>query len=202
MSPATVRAPRTQEQRASAMRKRLMDATIETLNDRGYSGTTTLEVQKRAGVSRGGLLHHYSSRDELILAAVEHLAQERIAATVATLRGEPPDNDRIGYGIRIVWDTFQGPLYAAALELWVAARNDADLRSALVPQERMIGRAIRGFSAELFGSELATHPRFVPTLEIVMDAMRGAAARAPVRTSTSDERLIAEWIDAMTLLLS
>lgn len=184
------------------MRKRLLDATIETLHERGFSGTTTLEVQKRAGVSRGGLLHHYSSRNDLILAAVEHLTEERIGATIDTLRGEPPEDRRLDYAIRVLWSTFQGPLYAAALELWVAARHDEDLRSALVPHERIIGRAIRGMSAELFGPKLSRHPRFASTLDMLTDAMRGAAARAPVRTGGSDERLIAEWIEAAALLLS
>jgi AcrR family transcriptional regulator len=183
------------------MRKRLLDATISTLYEKGYSGTTTLEVQRRAGVSRGGLLHHYSSRNDLILAAVEHLTKERISDAVSTVRGEPPENGRVAYAVRRMWETFDGSLYAVALELWVAARNDEDLRSVLVPQERLLGRAIRGLSAELFGRELSRHARFPSVLEMLTDAMRGAAARRPVRSGSSDERLLAEWIEAATVLL-
>lgn len=184
------------------MRKRLLDATIATLFEKGYSRTTTLEVQRRAGVSRGGLLHHFSSRNELILAAVERLTEERIAATIETLRREPRDQDLIAHGVRTLWGMFQGPLYAAALELWVVARIDEKLRSALLPQERMIGRALRAMSAEMFGHDVARHPRFASVLEALTDAMRGAAARTPVRASGSDERLISEWTDAVAILLA
>ena len=201
MTSLPVRTSRTQEERTTAMRKRLLDATINTLYERGYSGTTTLEVQRRAGVSRGGLLHHFASRNELILAAVEHLTTERITDVVSTMRGEPPATDRVAYGIKRIWELFEGPLYAAALELWVAARNDEELRDALIPQERLLGRAIRGLSAELFGREVSAHPRFPAVLEMITDAMRGAAARRPVRSGGSDERLLSEWVDAANNLL-
>ena len=201
MTSLPVRPSRTQEERTTAMRKRLLDATISTLYEKGYSGTTTLEVQRRAGVSRGGLLHHFASRTDLILAAVEHLTTERITDAVATVRGEPPSTGRVAYGVKRMWETFEGPLYAAALELWVAARNDDELRAVLVPQERLLGRAIRGLSAELFGREVSAHPRVPAVLEMLTDAMRGAAARRPVRSSSSDERLLGEWIDTAELLL-
>lgn len=179
------------------MRKRLLDATISALYEKGYSGTTTLEVQQRAGVSRGGLLYHYASRTELILAAVEHLTGERIAESVAVMRHDPPQGDQIEFAVRVLWGTFEGPLYAVSLELWVAARNDAELRDALAPQERIIGRAIRGMASELFGRDLAQHADFPETFEMLCDAMRGAAARAPLRAAGSDGRLIAEWTKAV-----
>ena len=42
------RPARTQGERSAAMQRRLLDATIEALYDKGYGGTTTLEVQERA----------------------------------------------------------------------------------------------------------------------------------------------------------
>src|SRR3954454_11663977 len=118
------------------MQQRLLDATLESLVERGYRGTTTLEVQKRADVSRGALLHHFTSRSELILAAVEHLMRERVAA-VRQLADEaaPQGRRRIEWAVAALWSTFEGPLFSAALELWLAARTDADLRAALVPHE-------------------------------------------------------------------
>src|SRR5205809_3152820 len=102
------------------MQQRLLDATLESLVERGYRGTTTLEVQKRAGVSRGALLHHFTSRSELILAAVEHLTRERVAA-VSDLAHEaaPRVRARIEWAVRVLWSTFEGPLFSASLELWL-----------------------------------------------------------------------------------
>ena len=184
----------TYEERSAAMRLRLLDATIESLAEKGFGATTTLEVQQRAGVSRGALLHHYASRMELMIAAVEHLTRERLAALHALAAQAPPRAGRIEWAVRVLWtETFEGPLFTAALELWLAARNDVELRTALVPLERSLGAAINEVAAEVFGPAVATHPQFATVLEIYLDAMRGAAARQVLRSPNSDERLLAGW---------
>jgi AcrR family transcriptional regulator len=184
---------RTHGERSADMQRRLMDATLASLSERGYRGTTTLEVQRRAGVSRGALLHHYKSRSELILAAVDHLARERMAEVLRLVNAHPPDAHRMRWAVGVIWATFDGPLFAASLELWLAARTDEELLDALIPQERVIGRTIRDISADLFGAELGNTPDFTDTLEILLDAMRGAAARSVLRGTDSDRRLLASW---------
>ena len=47
----TTRVP--QEERTRAMRQRLLEACVECLVERGWSGTSTTLVSQRAGVSRG-----------------------------------------------------------------------------------------------------------------------------------------------------
>ncbi|NUS49636.1 MAG: helix-turn-helix transcriptional regulator, partial [Nocardioidaceae bacterium] len=71
----TTRVP--QEERTRAMRQRLMEATVECLVEFGWSGTSTTLVSQRAGVSRGAQLHHFPTKNDLVLAAVEHLSQAR-----------------------------------------------------------------------------------------------------------------------------
>lgn len=70
---------RAQAGRSAATRARLLDATIECLVEHGYTGTTTTAVAQRAGVSRGAQLHHYGTREQLVAAAVGHLAEQRAA---------------------------------------------------------------------------------------------------------------------------
>src|SRR5437868_14617299 len=71
------KAPRTQQQRRDETRRALLDAAVESLIEVGFARTTTLEVQRRAEVSRGALLHHFPSKAELLVAAVDHLAEMR-----------------------------------------------------------------------------------------------------------------------------
>src|SRR6478609_7641688 len=68
-----------QEERSRAMRQRLLDATVECLVERGFAGTSTTLVSERAGVSRGAQLHHFPTKNDLVLAAVEHLSEQRAA---------------------------------------------------------------------------------------------------------------------------
>jgi AcrR family transcriptional regulator len=190
------RTARTQGERSAAMQMRLLDATVESLSAKGYAGTTTLEVQQRAGVSRGALLHHYASRADLILAAVEHLGRRRIAEVLSLAQSSAPSKDRLEWAVRVLWSTFEGPLFTASLELWMAARGDAELLAVLLPQERVLGQAIRSMAHELFDPE-ARSPQLNEAIELLFDGMRGAAARGVLRAKESDERLIASWTGLM-----
>jgi AcrR family transcriptional regulator len=193
----TARASRTQGERSAVMQRRLLDATIAALYEKGYGGTTTLEVQQRAGVSRGALLHHYASRADLMVAAVEHLVRERMAEVLLIAQQAPPKAKRVEWAVRVLWHTFDGPLFTAALELWLAARNDEELLAVLLPQERVLGQAIRGMSVDLFGPQARDAAGFPDALELLLDAMRGAASRRVLRTEGSEERLLHEWTTLM-----
>ena len=198
MTQTTRRAPRrTQQERSAAMQRRLLDATIDALVEKGYGGTTTLEVQQRAGVSRGALLHHYTSRADLIVAAVSHLMHVREAEVSALAAAAPNRGRRLDWSVRVLWSTFEGPLFKAALELWLAARNDPELLAVLLPQERQLGHEIRAMAGELFGAKAAQHPAFPESLEMLLDAMRGAAARSVLLAPGAEDRLLTAWIRFM-----
>ena len=73
------RARRTQDERTAETRARVLDAAIECLIDEGYPGTTTKRIAERTGVSRGAQQHHFPKRHDLVIQAVTHLANRRLA---------------------------------------------------------------------------------------------------------------------------
>src|SRR3954453_5835964 len=107
------------------MRARLLEATVELLVEKGYAGTSTTLVSQRAGVSRGAQLHHFPSKQDLVVAAVEHLTQIRREDMKRAADSLPVDG-RTRAVLQVVSAQFTGPVYFAALELWVAARTDAE----------------------------------------------------------------------------
>ena len=145
-----------QRERRQAAERKLLDATVSILIERGYTATTTLEVQKQAGVSRGVLLHYFGSRGELISAAARHLyatkvGEARLRAT-ETLDGED--------WASLLWQVVSGPLGGASLELLIAARHDPDMREYLKPLEREFARANLDLCKALLGEQRAGHKRF------------------------------------------
>jgi AcrR family transcriptional regulator len=133
----------TRKEQREQTRERLLDAAMAVLVEHGYAGTTTQRVQERVGVSRGALLHHFGSKAELFAAAVHHIADMRIAdiEAVAERVGDGPGSLR-----KIVFamhESMTGAAFQAAMELWTASRTDHDLRDALLPAERRLGRALR-----------------------------------------------------------
>src|SRR5215217_2425071 len=105
------------QDRSVATRAALLDAAIESLVDRGYAATTTIETARRAGVSRGAQLHHFPTRAQLLTAAVEHLLERRLAEFRDALATTDPEADRLDAAIDLAWSMFEGPVFAAWVEL-------------------------------------------------------------------------------------
>ena len=171
---------RTQEERSSATREALLDATIDCLVEYGYAGTTTGRIAERAGLSRGAPMHHYQRKAPLVAAALLHLAAKRRRELIDRAREElPAKGAAVETAIDILWASFSGPLFTAALELWIAARTDDELREALMPVEREITQGARitaqRFYAEAGLDEEEIAARINPAVELVTNAMRGMA---------------------------
>jgi AcrR family transcriptional regulator len=122
---------RTQQERASAMRHRLLEATIDCLVDHGYAGTSTTRVVERAGVTRGAQVHHFPTKAALVAAAIRHLADKRAELAFAELDRIKQAPDPVDSALDLMWDLHQGPVFHATVELWVAARTDPELHSQL-----------------------------------------------------------------------
>ena len=165
----TVSAALPVQQRAWDTRERILAAALTCLAEDGYAATTTSRIQERAGVSRGSLLHQFPSRDDLLIAAVHHLADQRAS--------ELADPGPLGLDAAVnqLWSTFHGPLFRAAVQLWVGAEHNEPLRTALTPRERELGRRIRASVGALFGPERAAHPDFGELVGLLVSSMRGVA---------------------------
>ena len=194
-APSEPRTRRTQEERSAETRARLLEATIESLIEVGYANTTTTAVCERAGVSRGAQVHHFPKKQDLVVAAVAHLAAKHVPVLRERAAALPPDanGDRLGAVVDLVAETFGGPLFTAALELWVAARTDAELHRALIPFERGAGRGLVQLWREIAG-DLAAHPRFDAVLELTMHLARGMALQKILRNDDgARRRVLAMW---------
>ncbi len=143
-------ARQTNEARSAATRAALLHATVTCLVERGYANTSTTEIARRAGVSRGAQLHHFPTKAELVLAAVEHLFELRRSEFRAALAAIPEGPDRGDRCIDLLWTTFTGPTYAAWLELAVAARTDDELREPVRRLVLRVDQAIDELFVELF----------------------------------------------------
>jgi AcrR family transcriptional regulator len=118
-----------QAERSAATQLRLLDATIEALTEVGWTGTTTTEVVRRAGVSRGAQVHHYPTKEGLVLAAIEHLLERRLEEYHEAFDRLPAENRTPDAAIDLLWASCFGPTFEAWLELAVAARLDPALQA-------------------------------------------------------------------------
>lgn len=166
---------RAQQERSREVQRLILDAAVDVLVAEGYAQATTLKIQERAGVSRGRLLHHFPSRDDLLVAAAHHLATERIGEAAAQVDWPADPAKRIDAAIDVMGLSYRQPYFWAATELWVASRVHDDLRTALFPAEQELGAVIRADTAGYFGPEIAAHPLFPHVRDMLHTSLRGVA---------------------------
>jgi AcrR family transcriptional regulator len=171
-----------QGERTRAMRLRLMEATVDCLVELGWAGTTTTVVSKRAGVSRGAQLHHFPSKQDLVVAAVGHLTERR-REDMSLAAAELPERGRTRAVLEILSQQFVSSVFFAALELWVAARTDAELRDAVAPLERRIGRETHAYAVELLAIDEARGDNR-ELVQATLDLLRGLGLAASLSDDT------------------
>ena len=191
-----------QADRTRAMRARLLEATVELLVERGFAGTSTTLVSERAGVSRGAQLHHFPTKNDLVVAAVEHLTERRGAELAAGRRRAAADGAGEGgargaHVLEMLGDHFASPVFAAALELWVAARTDEALLAAVAPLEQRVGREAHRLTVAALGAD-ESRPGVRELVQATLDLVRGLGLASTITDdSARRRRILREWADVL-----
>jgi AcrR family transcriptional regulator len=192
----------TRDDQRSATRARLLDVAVESLVESGFASTSTVSVQRRAGVSRGTLLHHFPTREALFAAAVERLVQLNLQAMREELAAAPSDSDPVTRGMRVLRRSSRRPSFGAELELWSAARTDARLRAALRSAEQSARGELYSMIDEVFGPQIAGSPCYRLVVDLTVQLVRGLAVTASLyERADRDEPLVGQWVDLVRALL-
>jgi len=194
----TIKARRTQGERSAETRAKVLDATLASVIELGFAGTTSSVIAERAGVSRGAQQYHFPTKGELVAAAVEHLALQigrELRAAAASL---PTRAGRADAAIDLIWWYFSGPMFPAVIELIVAARTDPELNGSVQEMSRRLARAIDAQTRDVFGPDLADSRTFNLVMEMTLDLLSGLALqRSTLGESPSrariERRVLAAW---------
>ncbi len=162
-----------QAERSAAMRARLIAAAKQSLLERGYARTTAVEVCARAGVTRGALFHHFSGLSALLAATLEETSLQLRAR--ARQAAEERGVKSLSEYVDVAWLIFGHPDFKIAIEAWLAARNDDELRVELQP---VIERIRQMMSPELnadLARRLGVSKSDAGLFRLILEAMIGMA---------------------------
>lgn len=81
--------PQPRQARATRTRAKLLDAAATVVRRDGVQAMTLARVAEEAGVSKGGLLHHFGSKEELVTGLLEKTLADADAG-LAELSGDGP----------------------------------------------------------------------------------------------------------------
>ncbi len=192
---------RTQAERRDATIGRLLDATVECLTLRGYAATTTAAVCAAAGVSQGALFRHFPTRQALLVATAEAVAERNVATFHLLAGADVGDVNEVTTALGHLRTVVLSPANQTWRELLVAARADADLRAALHPARVLLQEQMLAAASELWAGLLP--PDDLPAvLSLVVNFLDGLAfsaldpdpAAAPGRTVERALSLLAQMI--------
>lgn len=169
------------------------------LVSRGLAAVTTAGIQREARISRGALLHHFPTRQEMLGATIRGLMARNEAATseaAATLtrHGAAPAGEPVTRAMQVLRAAVVRPAFGAELELWAAARTDPALREVLRREEQLARADLFRTVADVFGPELTARPRYPVAASLTVQFLRGLAISQVLRAEPNAvDRLIEEW---------
>ncbi|MBV9309469.1 MAG: TetR/AcrR family transcriptional regulator [Solirubrobacterales bacterium] len=190
--------PVTRAQQREQTRRALIDATIGCLVDDGYAALTTRRIAERAGVAQSTLMHHFETREALLVEAVGdlalRLAEEALQDIDFSGLHSPKHREAV---LDRTWREFSSPQALAAAQLWVAAWSEPELASALRDLEARINSILGRAAATLF-PDLVEDPRFPGLIGAAIALIRGLVFEIPI---SGREVVEGRWAAIKPLLL-
>lgn len=183
----------TQEEKSAETRRRLLDASITCLVERGYANTTTSEIAERAGLSRGAQLYHFPRKEELLASAVVHLFEMLVSEMKEKVSRLTNENDRRALAVDLLWEIANGRLMTAWIEIIVASRTDSHLRESVSAASDRATEFIDRSFKELFPRPAGAGPDYELIPQIALMLLEGMALEGP----TLDQKLIERVLTAL-----
>ncbi|MFD2471769.1 TetR/AcrR family transcriptional regulator [Amycolatopsis silviterrae] len=182
-----------QQERSRTTRRRLIEAAMDCIGERGWHGVTVAVIAERAGVSRGAAQHHFPTRESLVAAAVELLGEAQLDELRTRAAGSPGGASRIEWVVEMLLTLYTGPMFRAALQLWAVASTDEQLRGVLVPLEARVGREAHRVAVELLGVNEG-QPGVRELVQATLDLGRGLGLANLLTDDTRRrEQIVREW---------
>ncbi len=189
---ASLREP--QQDRSRATRARLLASAMTCLAELGWAGATVAVIAEHAGVSRGATQHYFPTREDLFTAALEHMAELRLAEIRREAARLPAGSaSRTTDVVALLVRMYTGPLFRAALQLWAAASANEFLRGRVLPLEARLGREAHQAAIELLGAD-ESRPGVHEAVQATLDLARGLGlADTLADDSRRRQRIISQW---------
>lgn len=175
------RAPRrrrSQAERSSEMRQRLLEATAEVLRTRGYAGLRTEEVSEVAGVSRGAQLHHFPTKDSLVLATTEYIFKSRTERGLARAARAVDSSDPLEAAIQDGVDFFFSDDFFVLLDLVLSGGKNQNFRDRVYDLARAYRLPVEAAWLQVLVRPGMARERAEKVLWLTLSIVRGLAIRS------------------------
>ena len=182
-------------------RARILDAAMRLFVEIGYHAATNAVIADSAGLTRGAMLYHFATREELVEAAIAHIDLHRARLLEQAASAPAPGVDAAEHAIDVYWSLLHEPPFVAFAELEAQARTDPMLRERLQAARSAFDHAQLG--GDRFGAmvQAGDDPRFQTSRDLGRFLLEGLAHGAMTyETEARRERLLAVVKRAVRML--
>lgn len=204
ISAAPAKARRSQEERSAASRASLIESAIRHLRERGLAQTNMTAIAADAKLTRGAIQHHFSSRDQLILAVISEL-DDRICQALEqySLTDDMVGIERLHAMVDHVIRLTASEDAVAVYDLWSASRNSPELREKTLELQRELTARFGAFWRRNLEGQLPS-PLIEASLSVTTMLSQGAAmsqmlSHPPEKIATAlfeGKRVLMEYVQA------
>ena len=160
-------------------RARILDAAMSLFAEVGYHAATNAVIADAAKLTRGAMLYHFATREELVEVAVAHIDLERAKLFERAASTPPsPGVDAAEHAIDTYWGLLHELPFVAFAELESAARTDAMLRERLAHAQRAFDHAQGGGGRVGAMVQAGADPRFQASRDLGRFLLEGLARGA------------------------
>lgn len=179
-----VKVRRAQAERSETMQRRLLDAAVAVLKDRGLAQFRTADVVEMAGVSKGALLHHFPTKVSLIAAAFEWL-RAGTDESAQYFHKRATLEEVVGDLIAESRAFFFGESFSVSLDVAISAARTPELRNDIFNSVRGLRQRTEALWIEQLATFGVSYERAADAILLVNASFRGSAVRAFWETDAS-----------------
>ena len=190
-----------QQRKSIQTRIAILEAAIDCLERKGYAHTTTQVIAQTARISRGAMLHHYATKQELVEAVIDYTFYRRMEQFIARIGELSDDARRRQAGIELYWQSVLTREYAAYLELSVAARTDPELKEIFLPKAKRFVEVEREAVLKAFPEWQDKLPVYELAMDFCIAAMEGLLLNREVWDDRARRVLLRAFIGEALLAL-
>lgn len=191
-----------QQRKSAQTRIAILEAAIECLSKYGYARTTTQLIAQVAEISRGAMLHHYATKQELIASVIDYTFYKRMEiflGGITSLTDEQRVRDIAG--VERYWESLLTREFAAYIELLMAARTDDELREIFIPKAQRYDRVEREEVLRVFPEWQDNPEAYALAMDFCVAAIEGLLLNREIWNEQARRQVLRNLVAKILLML-
>ena len=168
---------RTQAERTAETRLRILKAAANLIRRRGYARFRTAEVAAEAGLSRGAQLHHFPTKDSLVVATLEYVFEQAQIVSRRRAAAINRPRDLIEAVIEDAREFFLSEHFMVAIDIVLSTSTDDAVRKQILDISRKARRPVETSWTEALTASGVPASLAADIVALTLSLVRGMALR-------------------------